>query len=165
MMDERAVSRAARAEALGEHQEHCIEGLSREMPIGIGAPQELKQPLLIPFQGGDFRCDLLREHIERIGRNVQAVKLAATHRIQQCCAFDEIIARQRKEPALRRATHRMARAADALQEGVDGARRAQLAHQIDIADVNSELKRRGGDERFLFPPLQALLRIQTPLFG
>ena len=41
----------------------------------------------------------------------------------------------------------MVRAADALQERGDAARRADLADQLDRADVDAELERRGGDQR------------------
>ena len=41
----------------------------------------------------------------------------------------------------------MVRAADALEEGGDAAGRADLAHELDRADVDAELERRGGDER------------------
>jgi hypothetical protein len=38
-------------------------------------------------------------------------------------------------------------AADALQQRRDAARRADLADEIDVADVDAELERRGRDER------------------
>ena len=41
----------------------------------------------------------------------------------------------------------MVGAADALQERGDAARRADLADQLDRADVDAELERRGGDQR------------------
>jgi hypothetical protein len=40
-----------------------------------------------------------------------------------------------------------ARIADALQERRDAVRRSDLADEIDVADVDAELERRGGDER------------------
>jgi hypothetical protein len=42
---------------------------------------------------------------------------------------------------------RVARAADALQERGEPARRAELAHELDRADVDAELERCGRDER------------------
>ena len=42
---------------------------------------------------------------------------------------------------------RMARPADALQQRRDPMRRSDLAHEVDVADVDAELERRGGDER------------------
>src|SRR5262245_36406869 len=50
----------------------------------------------------------------------------------------------------------MARPADTLQEAADRTRRAELADEIDIADVDAEFERRGGDQRLelaLFEPV------------
>ena len=57
----------------------------------------------------------------------------------------------------------MAGAADALQERGDRARRAELADQVDVADVDAELERRGGDQRLQLAALQALLGVEPLL--
>ena len=54
-------------------------------------------------------------------------------------------------------------ASHALQEGVDGSRRADLAHEIDIADVDAELERGRRHQRLQLAALQALLRVQAPI--
>ena len=59
----------------------------------------------------------------------------------------------------------MPRAADALKEGRDRARRADLADEFDVADVDAELERGGGDHRFQFARLQPLLGREAPLLG
>ena len=51
----------------------------------------------------------------------------------------------------------MAGAADALQEGRDRARRADLADEIDVADVDAEFERGGRHERLQFAALEPLL--------
>jgi hypothetical protein len=48
----------------------------------------------------------------------------------------------------------MARAAGPLQERRDRARRAELAHEVDVADVDAELERRGGDEHLKLAALR-----------
>jgi hypothetical protein len=40
----------------------------------------------------------------------------------------------------------MAGASDALQQGGDRARRAEMADEIDVPDVDAELERGGGDD-------------------
>ena len=62
--------------------------------------------------------------------------------------FEQLVARQREQPALGDAPQRMAGPADALQERGDRARRADLAHEVDVADVDAQLQRRRGDDRF-----------------
>ena len=95
--------------------------------------------------------------------NLQPVELAATHAVEQRRAFDQLVARQREQPALRRAADGVAGAADPLQEGGDRARRAELADQIDVADIDAELERGGGDQRLQLAVLQPLLGVEPLL--
>ncbi len=57
----------------------------------------------------------------------------------------------------------MAGAADALQEGRDAAGRADLADEVDAADVDAELQRGGADEGLQVAVLEALLDPQAAL--
>jgi hypothetical protein len=45
------------------------------------------------------------------------------------------------------------------RKAVDGARRAELAHQVDVADVDAEFQRTGRHQRFQFALLEPLLRL------
>ena len=122
---------AARVE-LGERR-----GPAHEREEVVGAP-------LLRAGLGD---DLLREDVERQARELDGVERARVHRGEERGALDELVARQREEPALRRAGAAVVGAADPLEERGDAARRADLAHELDRADVDAELERRGGDER------------------
>jgi hypothetical protein len=53
------------------------------------------------------------------------------------------------------------RAADALQEGGDAVRRGDLAHEVDVADVDAELEGGGGHQHLELPFAQPLLRVQA----
>ena len=153
----------ARRIAFGERAHDVQEFLARELRIGIRAANEVEESRLGPFRRGDFGNDLLREDIERFLRNQNAVELAALHRIEQRRAFDELVARQREQPRLGHSADLMARAPRALQERRDGARRAQLADELDIADVDAKLKRRGRDQHLELAILEALLGFMTQL--
>ena len=59
----------------------------------------------------------------------------------------------------------MAGAADALQEARDRARRADLADEIDVADVDAEFERGGGDQRLQLAALEPLLGVEPLLLG
>ncbi len=133
--------------------------------IRPGAAQQREQLVFAPFLRGDLGDDLLRQHVERLVGNRQAIELAATHAVEQRRAFDQLVARQRKQPALRRAADRVAGAADALQEGRDRARRAELADEIDVADVDAELERGGRHQRLQLAALQPLLGVEPQLLG
>jgi hypothetical protein len=56
-------------------------------------------------------------------------------------------------------------AADALQERRDRTRRSQLANQINGPNVDAQLQRRGGNERFQFATLETVLRIEPEFRG
>ena len=164
-MDGRAAPAAPGREALGQHADDGVEIGPLERAKRPGAPQPLVERRLRPVLRRDFGDDLLGEHVERPARNGQAVELAAADAVDQRGAFDEIVARQRKEPPLRRAADGMAGAADALQKGRDRARRTELADEIDLADVDAELERSGGDQRLQFAALQPLLGASRSSFA
>ena len=85
------------------------------------------------------------------------------HGADQRGALDQLVAGGREEAALRREAEGVAGAADALQEGRDAARRADLADEVDAADVDAELQRGGGDERLQLAVLEALLDVEAAL--
>ena len=55
----------------------------------------------------------------------------------------------------------MAGAADALHGYGDGAGGADLADEVDVADVDAEFERGGGDEDFDFAVFEALLGVEA----
>ena len=107
----------------------------------------------------------MREHIQRLIGDRQRVEFAAANAVEQRRAFDQFVARQRKQPSLRRSFHRVARTPDALQERRDRARRAELADQIDIADIDAELQRSGGDQHLQGAALEPLFGVQPQFLG
>ena len=113
----------------------------------------------------DLRDDLLREHVERLRRHRDPVELPPAGGVEERRAVAEIVARERKEPALRYPADGVARASHALQERRDRARRAELADEIDVADVDPELERRGRDQDLQLPALQPLLGVEPDLAG
>ena len=78
-------------------------------------------------------------------------------------ALDELVAGGGEEAALGVQAEGVAGAADALEEGRDAAGRADLADEVDAADVDAELEGGGGDEGLQLAGLEALLDAQTAL--
>ena len=157
VMDQRAAPAAAGGEPLGQHVHDGGEFLARQRAVRPGAAQAVVQRRLGPVLCRDFGNDLLGQHVERLVRNGQPIEFAAPDAVQQCRAFHQIVARLREQPALRQAADGVAGATDALQKARDRTRRAELAHQIHIADVDAEFQRRGRHQRFEFAALQPLL--------
>ena len=138
-------------EAVGEHAHDRVELVARR---GRGTAQRAANAARTARRAfhsrhADLGDDLLRQHVERLrgtGRSRRARRGAT--RVEQRRALD----------AGRRATaetaapsgcapSRVAGAADALQEGGDRARRAELADEVDVADVDAELERSRGHQR------------------
>ena len=68
---------------------------------------------------------------------------------------------QGKQTALGRGAHRMAGAAHPLQKGGNAPRRAQLTHQVHIADVDAQFQGGGGHQRPQLAALEALLGVEA----
>ena len=165
VMDQRAAPAAAGAEAFGQHADDRGKILARQCAIGPSAAEQREEVVLAPFPRCHFGDDLLRQHVERLFGNRQPIELAAIDAVEQCRAFDQLVARQREEAALGRAVDRMARAAHPLQEGRDRARRTELTDQIDIADIDAELERGGRHQSFQLTVLETLFGVEPLLLG
>ena len=110
---------ASRRETAGEHRHDVAILVGRQVCVRIGAFDSFEQLSLGPFAGSDFGNDLLREYVERLRRNRETIELAAANRIEQRRAFDELVARQRKDARFRYAADLMARSPRALQKRRD----------------------------------------------
>src|SRR5205814_271395 len=107
--------------------------------------------------------DLLRGDVERQLRKMDGVESTRAHCGEERGALDELVTRQGIEATLRGAGAAVVGPADPLQEGGDAARRTDLAHELDRADVDPELERRGGHERAQVAGPQARLDAVAPL--
>jgi hypothetical protein len=114
VMDQRAPPAATGAEALGQHRNDGGKILAPKLPVGPRAAHQREELVLFPLSRSDFGDDLLRQHVERLFRDREAVELAAIDAIQQGRTLDELVARQRKKSALGSAVDGVARAADPL---------------------------------------------------
>ena len=162
-VDERPAAPPPRGEAGGEHVDHRLERLRFEGPVGPGAPDQGEQLAGLPFASRDLGHDLLREDVEGTLGQGEGVELAPADRVEEGRALHEIVAAEGKEASLRGRLDAVTGAADPLQEGRDVAGRAELAHEVDVTDVDAELERRGGDEEGEGAALQALLGLEPPL--
>ena len=152
-------------DAVAHELDDLVELLARQVVVRRGAAHEREEVVGAPLLRRDLGDDLLGEDVERQRGRVDRVEAAGVHRGEQRGALDELVAGQRVEAPLRRAGAAVVGAADPLQERRDAARRADLADQLDRADVDAELERRGGHERAQvagaqagLDPVAALLR-------
>ena len=80
-------------------------------------------------------------------------------------ALQELIAGQRVEDALRDRAQPVAGPSNALEQSRDQARRADVADEVHVADVDAELQRRGRNHDRHVARLQALLGLEPRLAG
>ena len=73
----------------------------------------------------------------------------------------EVVAGGGEEAAFGDGSAPVAGAADALHGYGDGAGGADLADEVDVADVDAEFERGGGDEDFDFAVFEALLGVEA----
>ena len=117
----------------------------------------------MPVLGGASGHDLLRENVQRSLGNFDAIEISVTDRANQRGAFDQFIARGGEQAALGNRAAPVAGASDALQGHGDRARRADLADQVDCANINSQFKRSRGDQRAYFTGFQFRFNREPPM--
>ncbi len=149
--------------AAGEHVEHVLELRAREVGERIRAAHELVQRVDFDLRVGADADDLLREHVERVARDLRLLDRALAHPLRDHRRLEQVGAELREDAALRHLAERMAGAADPLQSARDRLRRLDLDDEVDGAHVDAELERRGGDEARDPARLQVLLDLHPLL--
>ena len=91
-MQVRARAAAGSRDTLRQHFEHAVEIATIERAVGPGAADKIEEFVfteLFASAGGDH---LLRENVERVARNLQAVERAVVDGAHQRGALDQFIA-------------------------------------------------------------------------
>ena len=150
--------------AFGEHFEHVLEDISFKLSIRLRAPYERPERLLsYLLLRGNLGHHLLGEDVERRHGEDDAVERAPSHRADRGGALQEFVPRHGEDDPLRNSALPVARSPHALEQGGERSRRAQMADEVDMADVNAEFQRRRGDDGRQRARFQPLLRIQPDL--
>ena len=158
-----AAPAAAGAVTVGECLDDLLKLRQWQRCIRGGVANHRVELIDTPFAACDLRDQLLRQHIERGGRDANSLELAAPDGVKKRRAFDEIIQRQREQSSFRDSSERVSGAPDALQERADSARRAELDHKVNVADIDTELERAGRDQYLKLAALESLLRDEPML--
>ena len=139
--------------------------LARQIAIRPGAADSAEQLVLVPLPRGRLGDDLLGQHVERLLGNRQAVELAAAH-ASSSAAHSTSSSRDsgNSRPFGVPPTAWPERPTRCRKVAIEP-RRAELADEIDIADVDAELERRGRDQRLELAALEPLLGIKPLLLG
>src|SRR3990172_9467984 len=155
----------AYGDAFAEHLDDLVEAAPLQFGVWSGLAKEVEEVVLAPGLAGRFGDDLLGENVERRDGREEPVEPPGLDGADRRGALEKLVAGRREEPSLRREAERVARAADALEEGRHATRRLDLADEVDRADVDAQLEGGGGDESLHLAGLEALLEVEPPLFG
>ena len=109
--------------------------------------------------------DLLHQDVGGLRRNFELVEFAGAHLADEGGLLEEVVAGGGEEAALGDGSAPVAGAADALHGDGDGAGGGDLADEVDVADVDAEFERGGGDEDLDLAVLQALLGVEAEVAG
>ncbi len=137
----------SRRDSVAHHAEDRVEFGPREVMIWPRPSAHCEKLVFRPIVAGNGRDDLLRQNIQGRNRHFNFVQPLPPHSTHECQRFEQFVAGQRKEPAFRHSPQRMPGATDALQKRRDRSGRPDLAHEVDVANVDSQLQRRRGDDR------------------
>ena len=155
----------------GQHVEHPVELLARELGERVRAPREGKQVVHAPRvvrHGGD---DLLGQHVERQPGHTRLFDRGLAHPRHDRGAFQEVAAVLREDPPAARAADLVPGSAHALDAARHAAGALHLDHEVDGAHVDSQLEAARGDERGQPASLERLLddhpllRGEAPMVG
>src|SRR5205809_989650 len=100
VVDVRAAPPPARRESLGQHLHDVVEFLPAELAVGVGRAHALEESQFIPLLTCRGGHDLLGQNVERLVRDDQPIEPALTGCPEQRGTLDELIPRQREDPAL-----------------------------------------------------------------
>ena len=164
-VDEGRGAAAAIADTGGEHVDDFEVGLSGQESERGGASEEVEEVVELPVFAGGLGHDLLGEDVEGGDELDDAVQFAGADGAHEGGAFDQFVAGGGEEAAFGTQAEGVAGAADALQEDGDAAGRADLADEVDAADVDAEFERSGGDEGFELAVLELLLDVEAAFAG
>ena len=146
-MDVVAAATAPGGDAGVHEAERLVEVGARQVRVGSRPAYQLEQGLDLPALGGALGGDLLRQHVEGSDGWGHRIEPPGPHPGQQRGALHELVAGRGEQAPLGHGPNRVAGAADPLQERGHAAGTADLARQIDRADVDSQLEGGGGHER------------------
>ena len=172
-----------RRHPLAQHVQDLLEVAAGNVPERVRSPHQLPEGFLgdarrrrglgqerqgLPgLVGGREACHrghhLLGEHVQRLAHQPDTVQLTPAHGVDRGGGLEQVVSGQRVQDALGDGAQPVPRAPDPLQQRGDGARRPDVADQLDVADVDAQLQRRGGHHHRHLRGLELLLGFEPGL--
>ena len=141
-----AAAAALGGEAVGEHLENVQVDVAGEFAERCAADDEVEQCIDFPLPHADLGDDLLAEHIQGLAAQRDGVQFPPGDCVEQCRALHQFVAGEGHQPPLGHTIHPVTGASHPLQQPRDATGRTELAHQVHLADVDTQLQRRRGHQ-------------------
>ncbi len=152
-------------EALMEEVDDLVEDLAGEVAVGVRAAKDVEEADLFPGFGAAAGGDLLHEYVDGGLGDFELVELAGAHLAEEGGLLEEVAAGGGEEAALGDGATPVTGATDALHGDTDVAGGGDLADEVDVADINAEFERCGGDEDLDFAGFKLLLGVEAERAG
>ena len=133
--------------AAGEHVEHALQLLARQVAEAVRAGDEPVQVAHRPAVEGADRDELLGEDVERVPGNAGLLDRRGLHPLDDDRRLEQVAAVLREDLADARLADLVAGATDALHPRGDRRRGLDLDDEVDRPHVDAELEAARGDER------------------
>ena len=132
--------------AAGRHEvERVVEILARQVAIGLRAPHLVEEGVAVDRLGAGGADDVLGQHVEAGRPRRIAVELARLDGLERRQGLQHLEAVGRRDHGAARLVEPVVGAADPLHQAAHPLGRAHLDHQVDVAPVDAEIERGGGD--------------------
>ncbi len=148
-----------------EHLQDEIELPPREFAVGVAGPDERKELVDVPAFDAGHRDDHLRQDVERALDGQDRFDVLLRNPAGDDGGGQKIVAVGGVERAPARAADTVTGAPDALDRRRDRGGVCDQDDPVELADVDPQLERAGGDDGPEFPVLQPLLHGQADLPG
>src|SRR5581483_8615117 len=145
----------------GQQMQSLIELLPREIAIGLRAAEDLEESFLFPYLRGARGDELLHQHIEGLGRNLEAVEDTGAHGANHGRLFHKIVASQCEKSAFGDGAAPVARTSHALHPDGDRSWGLNLTHKVHAPDVDTQLQRCGCHEDANLAVFQPVLCVEA----
>ena len=108
VMQEDSAPAGGRCQPFAQKSHDTVKCRTFQIPVRCGPPTEREEFVGTPFLTRHFSDDLLSQHVHRRDGNGNHVEIPLSDRSDHRHTFNQFIARQCKQPALRRQSQRVA---------------------------------------------------------
>ena len=135
-----------RIAAGGDEIDDAVERLPVDARVGRSADDLRVKLVRVERRATGAAQNVLRQHVERAGEQRRRVLGAEIIGFEGCPALQHLEAVGGYQQRLRRLVHAVVGPADALRQPAGALRRTDMHDKIDVAPVDAEIQRRGGDD-------------------